>query len=379
MTTGRPLAGTAVGLVADGRAHRVATDLLAALGASVTDDPPAGVLTGAPSDHPGLPAGTFEVAAGFLAAGAAVRAVTCGADVTVDRSRAVELVMMPHRLGDEEWATPPSPTPVGDGAIHFDLAPEDEDVWPRFVDSLDAAANDAEALAVQAQEWRLPVTPYRRRGTPFEHPIAFGDDRGEASSRPATAPLVVDFTTTWAGPVATLLLAEAGADVVRIEPDCRRDGLRDGCPAMFAALNDRKRTEPLDVRVDDDRRRLEELVAGCDLVVDTFSPRVMPNLGLRPADLRRLRPDVVTMSMPAFSSRSPEADWVSYGPGVHAVSGLGDAGGTFDAPIAAYPDPLAGMQGAVVALAMLLGRASGWAPRHAEIPLAAAVTGLLDG
>jgi hypothetical protein len=160
----------------------------------------------------------------------------------------------------------------------------------------------------------------------------------------------------WAGPLATWLLASQGAEVIKVEPSCRPDGLR-GNPTWFATLNRGKRRVELDLRERSDRERFFELVADADLVVDNFSPRVAPNLGIEPATLRRVNPTLRTLSMPAFPAGSAERPWVAYGTGAHAVSGLGDAGlDGFLAPAVTYPDPIAGFTAFAVAVALIIER-----------------------
>jgi crotonobetainyl-CoA:carnitine CoA-transferase CaiB-like acyl-CoA transferase len=189
---------------------------------------------------------------------------------------------------------------------------------------------------------------------------------------------VVDLTIMWAGPLATWLLASLGAEVVKVEPGCRPDGLR-GSPAWFATLDRGKGGVDLDLRHARDRRRFFELVARADLVVDNFSPRVAPNLGIDPAALRTVNPDLATLSMPAFPAGRPERDWVAYGTGAHAISGLGDAGTDgFFAPAVTYPDPIAGFTAFAVAAALLVRRQLGAeptdeAPAEAEVSLSAAL------
>lgn len=114
---------------------------------------------------------------------------------------------------------------------------------------------------------------------------------------------------------------------------------------VYDHLNRRKEIVDLDLRVEQDRQHFETLLADADLVVDSFSRRVMPNLGYGPDQLRERFPNVATLSIVAFGSGSPEADWISYGPGVHAISGLGDVGpdARLTAAPNAYPDPLAGL------------------------------------
>ena len=143
----------------------------------------------------------------------------------------------------------------------------------------------------------------------------------------------------WAGPLCTRLLAEWGAEVTTIEPAVRPDGFR-GSPAQFTVLDVGKRRVDIDLRTPAGRDAFERLVAQSDLVVESFSRRVMPNLGY--ADLRAINPAVSTVSIRSFPVGSPERDWVAYGRGVHAAAGLGMWNGRPQPVPIAYPDPLTG-------------------------------------
>ena len=186
---------------------------------------------------------------------------------------------------------------------------------------------------------------------------------------------MVDLSALWAGPLATSLLCSAGIRVDKLDPSCRPDGFRQR-PALYRALNAGKRRVDLDLRERSDRDRFERMVAGADLVVDSFHRRVMPNLGYGPEDLRRLNPELATLSITAFPEQSAERDWVAYGAGVHAASGLGRVTGPPQPARIAYPDALAGLRAFGVALALLGGR--GVRP-HVEISLMGSISPLLDG
>jgi crotonobetainyl-CoA:carnitine CoA-transferase CaiB-like acyl-CoA transferase len=192
----------------------------------------------------------------------------------------------------------------------------------------------------------------------------------------------------WAGPLATWLLASLGAEVTKVEPSFRPDGLRavngggihpDDRPcdpgrdsAMWNALNEGKTVIDLDLRRADDRARFLEEAAASDVVIDSFSPRVMPNFGM---DL----PDgPVYVSMPAFPP-GRHRDWVAYGTGVHALSGLGDVGGgRYAAPAVSYPDPVAGFTAALAATAAVTARRRGFPVGWVECPLADSVQPLVS-
>ncbi|MDH4074726.1 MAG: CoA transferase [Acidimicrobiia bacterium] len=280
----------------------------------------------------------------------------------------------------DTWPGPSQPLAVGDGAVHADLIDEDHDRLAILRSILaDVGPVNAEILAAEAQDWRLPVTPYRDLPPAPPRPPAWAAASPVGWER---APLVIDLTALWAGPLATSLLADLGARVVKIDPGVRPDGFREH-PPLYGRLNGAKEIVDLDLRRDDHRHRFEALVDEADLVIDSFSRRVMPNFGYGPDDLRRRNPRVATLSIVAFPAGTREASWVSYGPGVHAWCGLGtrsEASGRHVQPApVAYPDALAGLEAFAVAAGLLAaGARVGAGPGrdglpHREVSLAGAL------
>ncbi|MEL7155939.1 MAG: CoA transferase [Actinomycetota bacterium] len=334
-----------------------------------------------------LPIGTVdrfgaELARGLLAAGVGDRARWLSHDAIEGRLLAPVVV-------DPDWPEPTPPFPVGSGAVHADLTDDDHEAFARLRSSLrlDAGASpvpDAERLAAAAQEWRLPVTPYRRPDADWAALVARCDQGSTHAAEPSASsgaapagdtPLVVDLTALWAGPLATSLLAELGAEVIKVDSDARPDGLREH-PAVYRHLNGAKTIIDLDLRTDHGRGHLDRLLARADLLIDSFSRRVLPNLGYGPDQLAQRFPRLRSVGIVAFPRGCPEAEWVSYGPGVHAISGLGHRpdGRCRPAPIA-YPDALAGATAFADAAELLSGRRT---DRRVERSLAGAVAPLLD-
>ena len=372
--------GASVSSADDSRVHVALT-----AGDDVTADVPTARLTGAPpADVAGLPAGTLAYASGIALAGSALLAVLSGGDVEVDGQEIAAQVLLPLALAASHGfphVEPPAPRPIGRGHVAADLATDDDRAaFERVLTSLGDRALDAEAVADEAQTWRLPVCAFRawRPAPPAVAmpPSSARDPDHRVAAVPTSAgavPLdgvtICDFTAMWAGPLATWMLAGAGATVHKIEPAIRLDGTRAGSrAALFLALNQGKQRRDLDVRRDDERAELLELIGASDLVIDSFSRRVMPNWGLDPAALRTLRPDIASVSMPAFPA---DHRWqVALGPGVHAASGLGDlGGGIVAAPVVAYPDPLAGLTAFVNCLAILLAQRLGRSTEHRDVSL----------
>lgn len=313
-----------------------------------------------------LPAGVHDLASQH---GRAIDAA-CGSAVVGDAEPWVD---MPTRLVDRH--TPPAPPlPWGDGALCVDLGPDDLDTWKTF-SAVVASDLDPESVAGRAQVWRLAVTPYRRfvgRGGCVRVPdVPAIDLRGVR---------IVDMTSMWAGPLCTELLARAGASVVKIEPTARPDGLRfgdgddgSGMAPMFVELNRSKEIADLDLRHCSVGGEFQRLLRDADLLVTSLSTRALCNLGVDAPALADVFPELRTLSITAFRAGSPEADWVAYGTGVHAASGLGWLEDEPRAPSFSYPDPLAGL----LAARSALGQLAGVGPRHVRVSLAEAIEPLV--
>ena len=279
---------------------------------------------------------------------------------------------LPRRLGSADSAS--APVPWCDGALCVDLGPDDFETWERFAE-VHRDEPDSELVAASAQEWRLAVTPYRRLPTTALEPVTPAPMREPMS--PASlggqgldGKRIVDLTSMWAGPLCTELLGRAGAQVHKIASAARPDGLAGS--AMYDELNAHKAVIDIDPRLAAGRNDLDELLARADLLVTSLSPRAMANLELLPEQLFDRHPRLHTLAITAFEPDSPECDWIAYGTGVHAASGLGWLGDEPQTPAYSYPDPLAGLLAARVAADQL----SGAAQRHRRVSLAGALAPL---
>ena len=119
--------------------------------------------------------------------------------------------------------------------------------------------------------------------------------------QPLSGILVVDFTTLLPGPLATLMLAEAGAEVIKIEQPGGENARRfppmvDGESAAFLMLNRGKTSMALDLKDKADRARLVPLIKRADIVVEQFRPGVMMRLGLGYEDMRAINSRLVYCS-----------------------------------------------------------------------------------
>src|SRR5471032_2016914 len=131
--------------------------------------------------------------------------------------------------------------------------------------------------------------------------------------QPLSGLLVLDFTTLLPGPLAALMLAEAGAEVIKIErpggEDMRHYEPRfDGESAMFALLNRGKTSLVLDLKKAGDRDKLTPLLERADVLVEQFRPGVMARLGLGIGAVKAINPKLVYCSITGYGQTGPRAD-----------------------------------------------------------------------
>ena len=136
---------------------------------------------------------------------------------------------------------------------------------------------------------------------------------------------VLDLGSYISGPCAAVLLAEMGADVVKVEPpagDPFRKWESGGLNATFVAFNRGKRSVVLDLKTDEGRARLLDLVRTADVVVENFRPGVMERLGIGWEVLSELRPELVHCSISGFGSSGPYAAMPAFDGVALGYSGL---------------------------------------------------------
>jgi crotonobetainyl-CoA:carnitine CoA-transferase CaiB-like acyl-CoA transferase len=138
---------------------------------------------------------------------------------------------------------------------------------------------------------------------------------------------IVDLTMNMSGPLATMVLADQGADVIKVEPPggevIRRVGMgRGGTSSYFSNLNRSKRSIVIDLQNPRGHELLLRLVDGADVFVQNFRRGVAERLGLGAAALRAGRPRLVYASVSGFGESGPFADAPAYDHGVQALSGI---------------------------------------------------------
>lgn len=182
---------------------------------------------------------------------------------------------------------------------------------------------------------------------------------------------VLDFSTLVPGPLATLLLAEAGADVVKVERPGAGDEMRTYLPrlgtdaANFALLNRGKRSVTADLKDPSARDHVLQLAAQCHILVDQFRPGVMDRLGLGYDHVRHVNPAVVYCSITGYGQDGPDAQRAGHDLNYLAESGLlglaRGADGSPGLPFTVVADLAGGAYPAVmnILLALISARASG--------------------
>ena len=145
--------------------------------------------------------------------------------------------------------------------------------------------------------------------------------------QPLAGVRVLDFTTLLPGPLATLMLAEAGAEVIKIERPGGEDmrgfpPFRDGASAPFAALNGGKSGLAIDLKNPDAIATLTPLIQGADVLVEQFRPGVMARVGLSYEQARAINPRLIYCSITGFGQQGPRRDEAGHDINYQALTGL---------------------------------------------------------
>lgn len=201
------------------------------------------------------------------------------------------------------------------------------------------------ALASDGRPCIVPGTPFRfvcgnvdgaATGTPSETAEAQHEQRSPGRSQregPLRDVRVIDFGHVWAGPYCAALLADMGAEVIKVESAQRLDVHRRQGPypghqpgvnrsGVWNAQNRGKRSVTLNLSTEQGRSLAHSLVGRADVVIENFAPGVMKRLGLDYASLKADRADLIMASLSAFGQEGPQQGCVGYGPSLDAWAGL---------------------------------------------------------
>jgi crotonobetainyl-CoA:carnitine CoA-transferase CaiB-like acyl-CoA transferase len=229
-------------------------------------------------------------------------------------------------------------------------------------------------------------------------PIAAPPSRQRTSRRrltrdslPLAGVRVVDFTWMAAGPLVTEVLANLGADVIKVESEARLDTLRTAVHAVpnptietsafFQDCNTDKRSITVNLGSPDGIRLALELVRGADVVTENFTSGVVDRLGLGYEAMRAVKPDIVMASFPVMGSFGPKATWRGIGNSVVAMCGLAGHTGAPDRKptgVQLHTDFTLAPLGAMAILAALIQRDRTGCGQYIEVAQYEAGIHLLD-
>ena len=203
---------------------------------------------------------------------------------------------------------------------------------------------------------------------------------------------VVEATTTWAGPMCACILADFGADVIKVELP-GGEIIRHLPPALphtnppvsfaHATVNRNKRSLSLDLRIPEGRDLFLKLAAKSDVVVENFRPGTMEAWGVGYEAVRQVKPDIVYVSITGFGQFGPDHDRPGYDPLAQAASGFLSLNGERDGkPVkaaTALADDLAGLHGALATLAAICHRHQTGEGQHIDVSLLDSILFQLNG
>jgi crotonobetainyl-CoA:carnitine CoA-transferase CaiB-like acyl-CoA transferase len=195
---------------------------------------------------------------------------------------------------------------------------------------------------------------------------------------------VLDLGQYISGPCTSVLLAEMGADVVKVEPPGRGDPFRQwesgGLNATFVAFNRGKRSVELDLKSDDDRSKLYELAETADVMVENFRPGVTTRLGIDFASMTAVSPNLVYCSITGFGSAGPYVEFPAYDGVALGYSGMAGLLLDPDDPVLRGPalaDAITAHSAAFAITAALYETKGQPAPKLIEISMLGALTHFL--
>ena len=154
-------------------------------------------------------------------------------------------------------------------------------------------------------------------------------DQTPMPAGPLSGIRVLDLTVIMAGPIATMMLADQGADVIKIEPPhgdlLRKLGHKhNGMSGSFLSCNRSKRSLCVDVKSDAGLQIVRKLAATADVLVQNYRPGAIERMGLGEDVIRQINPDIIYVSMSGFGESGPDAHQRVYDPVIQAASGLAD-------------------------------------------------------
>lgn len=175
---------------------------------------------------------------------------------------------------------------------------------------------------------------------------------------------ILDFTRVYSGPYCTMLLADLGAEVIKVEAVGKGDDTRffapikDGESGYFMYLNRNKKSVTLDLKKEDGKKAALDLMKWADIVIENFSPGAMERLGLHYEEAKKVNPTIIYASISGFGQYGPYRDKVAYDAVAQAMGGMTNLTGFLDTqPVRVGPaiaDAATGVHMAVAILSAVL-------------------------
>jgi crotonobetainyl-CoA:carnitine CoA-transferase CaiB-like acyl-CoA transferase len=182
---------------------------------------------------------------------------------------------------------------------------------------------------------------------------------------------ILDFTWVLAGPYGTRLLADYGAEVIKVQPLLSSETEDEFSRGYYNTWNRNKLGITLNLNKPEGIEIAKKLVGICDVVVENFTPRVMTNWGLDYENLKKIKPDIIMVSLSLMGQTEPWKDYAGYGPTIHAFSGMtyltSFPGQPPTGPGFSYADHIAGLYAAVAVLGSLEQRRRTGEGQHIDI------------
>ncbi len=215
------------------------------------------------------------------------------------------------------------------------------------------ADRELASVVAQARLLGLPAAPVPSGPAAVRRPPVLCSPGGPRDPSRRDAPLVVDLTSLWAGPLCAHLLGLAGARVVKVESRTRPDGARAGTPAFFDLLHAGHLSVALDFGAPGDLAALRRLLARANVVLEASRPRALRQLGLDAEEY--VASGTIWASLTAYGRTGEDAQRIGYGDDVAAAAGLVAYCGDVPYPVGdAIADPLAGAYAAAAVAAAVL-------------------------
>ena len=175
-----------------------------------------------------------------------------------------------------------------------------------------------------------------------------------AGSQPLQSLRILDFSRVLAGPYCTAMMADLGAEVIKVESslgdDYRHIGpFKDDESLLFQSVNRGKKSIVLDLKSEAGVEQARQLAGECDVLVENFRPGVMQRLGLGPDELREQFPQLIYVSVSGFGQSGPNESLPAYDIIIQAMSGLMDVTGEADGSPMMVGDAIADVAGGMFA------------------------------